>query len=123
MLAIVPFAYEAELDQSNTVDRTVLALVLNTCSWISVLLQRTMTQEDITDAEKKWYSWWKLMKELFAHNEQFLVQKPNFHNTVHLFEFARMWGPQYYTGQDRFSTKYSRRSLTEATRETYWNGV
>ncbi len=90
-LSIAPFLYSKVLDDTNDIECAFYVCLLRLFNWIRMIMKRRMKQSDIDEAQNEWTIWIKEMVELFPHDN--LANKPNFHNSSHVFEFARRWGP------------------------------
>lgn len=88
-----PFLYHKVLiEYKPSVAKTShYSILVKGCRWMAILLSRNISQNDINDAEKLWMSWFTMLPKVFTVSE--IANKPNFHNSSHLFEFARKWGP------------------------------
>jgi hypothetical protein len=91
-LTVAPFIYEKiHLGIIGTVPLAKLKLFMLHCRWVRIMLLRTLSKFEINLAEDMCSEWREKM--ILAYPQSTILDKPNFHNLVHVFAFARKWGP------------------------------
>ncbi len=68
----------------------VYTSLVDLCNWMSILLRRSLTGDDITEAERLCKEWRKNVVNLIGVDA---CRYPNFHNVLHMFVHIRKWGP------------------------------
>ena len=91
-LSVAPFLYEDVFADETCIAYQAYykAFVLH-CKWLQIMLRRSLSIDDINLAEKmcmKWRSWMTLL-----YPSTKFIKRPNFHNVIHVFPFAKLWGP------------------------------
>ncbi|MFN3590146.1 MAG: hypothetical protein ACK4UP_12255 [Spirosomataceae bacterium] len=98
-LAVAPFVADKllpkrENNQQSTainVSHERLKLLLIHSKWMRILLQRTISIKEIDEAEKIFFEWRRGMITVYR-DTNLIKYSANFHNIIHVFQFARRWG-------------------------------
>jgi hypothetical protein len=85
--------------------------------WVRIMLLRSLSKAEIDAAEDMCMEWRQKMERLYSNST--LLNKPNFHNVIHVFQFARRWGPPilYWTRPYEHKHKVFRQFVSEGNHQ------
>ncbi len=112
--SICCFVYQELLDGNDNTHAAILVCLFRLCEWLRVLHQRHLSKRMIEEAEANWRIWINHMIHIFG--EEVIKSKPNFHNSGHVFSFARRWGPPilYWSRPFEHRHKVFKQFITES---------
>jgi hypothetical protein len=105
-LAVAPFLMSKMLndEQDDVISRRIKAFILH-CKWLQIMLQRSLSIPQINRAEDICVEWRAEMVLLYPQSN-LVLHKANFHNILHVFPFAREWGPPILYWCRQFEQKH-----------------